>query len=231
MDRLRPRARQVFSGFTKGEIDKMEKLLNESEEPLLNREFCQKIAQKFNRSAGRAGKPIVKWTEVHSWFQNQQNGAIKASPLRMPKEDSSKAGEKVTDLSDLEFEARSSKDGAWYDVDAFVAHRFLGAGEVEVRVRFVGFGAEEDEWVKVKNAVRQRSIPLEHSECHNVKVGDLVLCFQEKRDQAIYYDAHVIEIQRRLHDIRGCRCLFLLRYDHDSTEERVRLRRLCRVRC
>ena len=30
----------------------------------------------------------------------------------------------------------------------------------------------------MKKAVRQRSIPLEHSECHKVKVGDLVLCFQ-----------------------------------------------------
>lgn len=48
----------------------------------------------------------------------------------------------------------------------------------EVRVRFVGFGAEEDEWINVKNAVRERSIPLEHSECHKVKVGDLVCCFQ-----------------------------------------------------
>jgi hypothetical protein len=48
----------------------------------------------------------------------------------------------------------------------------------EVRVRFVGFGAEEDEWVNVKNAVRERSIPLEHSECHKLKVGDLVCCFQ-----------------------------------------------------
>lgn len=48
----------------------------------------------------------------------------------------------------------------------------------EVRVRFVGFGAEEDEWVNIKKAVRERSIPLEHSECHKVKVGDLVLCFQ-----------------------------------------------------
>ena len=48
----------------------------------------------------------------------------------------------------------------------------------EVRVRFVGFGAEEDEWVNVKNAVRERSIPLEHSECHRLKVGDLVCCFQ-----------------------------------------------------
>lgn len=48
----------------------------------------------------------------------------------------------------------------------------------EVRVRFVGFGAEEDEWLNVKKAVRQRSVPLEHSECHTVKVGDVLLCFQ-----------------------------------------------------
>ncbi|XP_059460771.1 protein SAWADEE HOMEODOMAIN HOMOLOG 1-like isoform X2 [Corylus avellana] len=247
MDRLRPRERQVFSGFTKAEIEKMEKLLKESGEQLLNREFCQKIAQSFNRSSGRAGKPIVKWAEVHSWFQNQQQDARdasknmhvlpKASPpnrmdgiSQMPQEDSSKAGEKIPDLSELEFEAKSSKDAAWYDVDMFVAHRFLGTGEVEVRVRFVGFGAEEDEWLNVKKAVRQRSVPLEHSECHTVKVGDVLLCFQERRDQAIYYDARVLEIQRRLHDIRGCRCLFLIKYDHDNTEERVRLRRLCRVR-
>ncbi|XP_075640085.1 protein SAWADEE HOMEODOMAIN HOMOLOG 2-like isoform X2 [Castanea sativa] len=247
MDRLRPRERPAFSGFTKAEIEKMEKLLKESGEQLLNREICQRIAKSFNRSSGRAGKPIVKWNEVHSWFQNQQQNVpeasknvpmlTKASPsngtdenLEMPK-DSSKAGERIPDSLEagkLEFEARSSKDGAWYDVDVFLDHRFL-SGEFEVCVRFIGFGAEEDEWVNVKKSVRQRSIPLEHSECHKVKVGDLVLCFQEKRDQAIYYDAHVLEIQRRLHDIRGCRCLFLLRYDHDDSEERVRLRRLCRV--
>lgn len=97
----------------------------------------------------------------------------------------------------------------------------------EVRVRYVGFGSDEDEWVNVKNAVRRRSLPLEHSECGKVKVGDLVLCFQERNDQARYYDAHVVEIQRKLHDIRGCRCLFLIRYDHDNTEESVRLKRLC----
>ena len=48
----------------------------------------------------------------------------------------------------------------------------------EVRVRYHGFGAEEDEWVNVKKDVRERSIPLESSECQKVKVGDLVLCFQ-----------------------------------------------------
>lgn len=48
----------------------------------------------------------------------------------------------------------------------------------EVRVRFAGFGREDDEWVNVRRAVRDRSIPLEDSECHKLKVGDLVLCFQ-----------------------------------------------------
>lgn len=48
----------------------------------------------------------------------------------------------------------------------------------EVKVRFSGFGREEDEWVDVRGAVRERSIPLEASECPKVKVGDLVLCFQ-----------------------------------------------------
>jgi hypothetical protein len=48
----------------------------------------------------------------------------------------------------------------------------------EVRVRFVGFGAEEDEWVNVRKCVRQRSLPCESSECVAVLSGDLILCFQ-----------------------------------------------------
>ncbi|KAA8525240.1 hypothetical protein F0562_007095 [Nyssa sinensis] len=199
-------------------------------------------------SKGRAGRPPVKWTEIESWFQNRQQDcpskdASSPNPpeklsvfpeacLPNKRHESSRmskgalvAGEKVPDLSELEFEARSSKDGAWYDVDTFLTHRF-SSGEAEVRVRFVGFGSEEDEWVNVK-AVRERSLPLEHSECQKVKVGDLVLCFQERRDQARYYDAHVLEIQRRLHDIRGCRCIFSIQYDHDNIEEKVHLRRLC----
>ncbi|KAF8393433.1 hypothetical protein HHK36_021677 [Tetracentron sinense] len=298
MDRLRSRERQSFKGFTQSEIEKMEKLRNEAGEESLNHKFCQKLARSFNCSSGRAGKPIVQWKQIQSWFQNKQQDCpakITASPIA-PKElvvlpdasvsnnapesyeipegallteditslwtsdaasiatevalvplkwntsvssfvrlrgtstfdyISSNTGEKVPDLSDLEFEARSSKDGAWYDVAAFLTHRVLSSGEPEVRVRFVGFGAEEDEWVNVKKAVRLRSLPLEPSECRKVKAGDLVLCFQERRDQAIYYDAHVVEVQRRLHDIRGCRCIFLVRYDHDNTEEKVRLRRIC----
>ncbi|KAK9946622.1 hypothetical protein M0R45_012074 [Rubus argutus] len=233
---LRPRQREFFIGFTKGEIERMEKLLRQSGEAVLAREFCQNMAKSFNRSAGRAGKPIVKWIQVQNWFQERMQElpnlsrdlqgvcpSTKASESKeIPKE------EKIPELSELEFEARSSKDGAWYDVDSFLGHRVVSVGETEVRVRFVGFGGEEDEWVNVKKAVRERSVPLENSECSSLKVGDHVLCLLEKRDQAIYYDAHIIEIHRRMHDIRGCRCLFFIRYNHDNSEEKVRLRRLCR---
>jgi hypothetical protein len=47
-----------------------------------------------------------------------------------------------------------------------------------MKVRFGGFGEEEDEWVDVKTGIRQRSLPCEASECVGVLPGDLVLCFQ-----------------------------------------------------
>ncbi|KAJ0806044.1 putative chromatin remodeling & transcriptional activation CHROMO-DOMAIN family [Helianthus annuus] len=126
------------------------------------------------------------------------------------------AGEKFIDLSKLEFEAKSS-DGAWYDVEIFITYRFISSSGYEVLVRYDGFGPEEDEWVHVKN-VRERSVPLEHSECDKIMVGDTVLCFQEKIDMARHYDAQILDIQRKLHDIRGCRCIFLIRYEHDNSE-------------
>ncbi|KAI4379929.1 hypothetical protein MLD38_006165 [Melastoma candidum] len=76
------------------------------------------------------------------------------------------------DFTQPYFEAKSSKDGAWYDVDMFLAHRFIIDGDVE------------------------------------------------RRDMARYYDACILEIQRRVHDIRGCRCLFLIRYDQDNSDTR-----------
>lgn len=49
---------------------------------------------------------------------------------------------------------------------------------------------------------------------------------QERSEQAMYFDAHVLDIQRKLHDIRGCRCRFLIRYDHDDTQVTTILPRL-----
>ncbi|KAG6593488.1 Protein SAWADEE HOMEODOMAIN-like 1, partial [Cucurbita argyrosperma subsp. sororia] len=134
---------------------------------------------------------------------------------------------KATDLSELAFEAFSSRDNAWYDVASFLTYRVNYHGELDARVRYTGFGKDEDEWVNVARGVRERSIPLESSECHRVKVGDLVLCYREGQDHALYFDAYVVEIQRRLHDTGGCRCIFVVRYEHDHYEEKVHLGRLC----
>ncbi|GFZ05517.1 similar to DNA-BINDING TRANSCRIPTION FACTOR 2 [Actinidia rufa] len=137
-------------------------------------------------------------------------------------------GRTVSDNSQMEFEAKSARDGAWYDVALFLSHRSLDTGDPEALVRFTGFGSEEDEWVNIRKHVRQRSLPCESSECVAVLPRDLVLCFQEVKEQALYFDAHVLDAQRRRHDVRGCRCRFLVRYDHDQSEEIVPLRKVCR---
>ncbi|GLT55673.1 hypothetical protein SLA2020_287740 [Shorea laevis] len=138
------------------------------------------------------------------------------------------AGRASSETSFMEFEAKSARDGAWYDVATFLAHRYLDTSDPEVQVRFAGFGPEEDEWVNVQKHIRPRSLPCEASECVAVLPGDLILCFQEGKDQALYFDAHVLDAQRRRHDVRGCRCRFLVRYDHDQSEEIVPLRKVCR---
>ncbi|CAN4087378.1 unnamed protein product [Withania somnifera] len=149
-------------------------------------------------------------------------------PLPAPSAPVQNVGRSVSDNSQMEFEAKSARDGAWYDVASFLSHRSVESGEPEVLVRFAGFGAEEDEWVNVRKHVRLRSLPCESSECVAVLPTDLILCFQEGKDQALYYDAHVLDAQRRRHDVRGCRCRFLVRYDHDQSEEIVPLRKVCR---
>ncbi|MCD7448880.1 hypothetical protein HAX54_046974 [Datura stramonium] len=149
-------------------------------------------------------------------------------PLPAPSVAVQSGGRSVSDNTQMEFEAKSARDGAWYDVASFLSHRSVETGDPEVLVRFAGFGAEEDEWVNVRKHVRQRSLPCESSECVAVLPGDLILCFQEGKEQALYFDAHVLDAQRRRHDVRGCRCRFLVRYDHDQSEEIVPLRKVCR---
>ncbi|XP_021683099.1 protein SAWADEE HOMEODOMAIN HOMOLOG 2 isoform X2 [Hevea brasiliensis] len=149
-------------------------------------------------------------------------------PTPLPTTTAASSARATTENSYMEFEAKSARDGAWYDVGTFLSHRHLDTGDPEVLVRFAGFGPDEDEWVNIRKLVRQRSLPCEASECVAVLPGDLILCFQEGKDQALYFDAHVLDAQRRRHDVRGCRCRFLVRYDHDLSEEIVPLRKVCR---
>ncbi|KAI3737660.1 hypothetical protein L2E82_27669 [Cichorium intybus] len=135
--------------------------------------------------------------------------------------------QRVAELSDLIFEALSAKDCAWYDVAAFTNFRVLYHGELEVRVRFSGFSHDQDEWVNVRKGLRERSIPLVPSECHKVKVGDLLLCFRANEDHALYSDAYLIRVERQLHDKDSCTCTFLVRFEYDNAEVEVQCNEVC----
>ncbi|GMH17686.1 hypothetical protein Nepgr_019527 [Nepenthes gracilis] len=244
MERLQVDLKECQAFFSESEIAEMENLFRQVGEESLSQEFCREIAASFSSSTCRAGKPAVHWEQVRSWFHEKNSELLAKSssteqkdsslpldvciPSKMPETSIVLKGGGAAELSELAFEAKSSRDSAWYDVASFLNYRVLCTGELEVRVRFAGFGIDHDEWVNARKEVRERSIPLEASECHKVKVGDLVLCFQERADYAVYVDAHVIEIQRRLHDIKGCRCIFLVRYDDDNTEDKVQLSGICR---
>ncbi|KAJ3680710.1 hypothetical protein LUZ60_016988 [Juncus effusus] len=210
-----------------------------------SREVINNFAEKFSSSAERVGKVPVQAKQVWNWFQNRRhahraktytnNNNNKSPATKFLHEESSISFRNIAPVPSanvsnvqMEFEAKSARDGAWYDVSAFLSHRLFETGDPEVRVRFSGFGTEEDEWVNVKKCVRQRSLPCESAECVAVLPNDLILCFQEGKEQALYFDAHVLDAQRRRHDVRGCRCRFLVRYDHDQSEEIVPLRKVCR---
>ncbi|KAJ0076026.1 hypothetical protein Patl1_33995 [Pistacia atlantica] len=242
------------------QIKELESTYKELGEASLSQEFCQALATSFSFAASRAARPAIPWQQVQSWFLDKLKGSrTKVQPSSskalsffvnlsreifpsIEPETSQKPkgliiciiiigkccfrfidlvelnlGNRISELKECQFEAKSAKDAAWYDVASFLTYRVTYA---------------EDEWVKVKEGVRERSIPLEPSECHEVNVGDLVLCYQEREHQAVYCDAYVVEIQRQLHhdnnDIEACRCIFLVRYSHDYTEEAVDLGRLCR---
>lgn len=210
------------------------------------RETICVLAEKFSTSASRAGKMIVQPKQVLNWFQNRRYAhrakvkePAKPNVSLMPRDDLAQfrnvapplpipQGSNPSENVEVEFEAKSVRDGAWYDVSAFLSFRTFESGDPEVRIRFSGFGVEEDEWINVKKCVRQRSLPCEVGECVAVLPGDLILCFQEGKEQALYFDAHILDAQRRRHDVRGCRCRFLVRYDHDQSEEIVSLKKICR---
>ncbi|KAF8024125.1 hypothetical protein BT93_F1354 [Corymbia citriodora subsp. variegata] len=239
--------------FAPSEVTEMEAILQQHNNTMPAREVLVALAEKFSNAPERKGL-AVQMKQVWNWFQNKRY-SIRAKTSKVPgklnvspftRDDSipvrnvmqpmaapvsapipAPTGRAASD-NVMEFEAKSARDGAWYDVSTFLAHRNLETGDPEVLVRFSGFGAEEDEWVNIRKHVRMRSLPCEASECVAVLPGDLILCFQEGKDQALYFDAHVLDAQRRRHDVRGCRCRFLVRYDHDESEEIVPLRKVCR---
>ena len=227
-----------FPKLSSDEILELERIYEDMGGKVLNRKSCLEIAKRFSSSSNGAGKNSLSWQQVQLWFRNSQRMLlgedISSSDLLKISADLAESpllgngkGKQAAALDDLGFEARSTKDIAWHDVSMFLNYRVLSTGELEVRVRYAGFGKEQDEWMNVKLGVRERSIPLEPSECHKVKDGDLVLCFLEKEDYALYCDARIVKIQRNIHDPTDCTCTFIVRFVHDNTEEGVSFDRIC----
>ncbi|KAJ8773442.1 hypothetical protein K2173_004272 [Erythroxylum novogranatense] len=234
------------SEFTLAEMVELESIYKDIGEASLDPEFCQRLATSFSFSVNRAGKPAITCEQVLSWFLEKQNPlqskvtspsvsskllvdlSDASFPDDSPQSSPKSKGSSAADLSELTFEAKSSKDNAWYDIASFHNYRVLCTGELEVRVRFAGYSNIHDEWVNLKRAVRERSIPLEPSECEIIQVGDLVLCFQERKEHAVYYDARILQIERQPHDASMCSCIFIVSYAHNIFEEKVELHRLCR---
>lgn len=232
--------------FLPHETAEMEQMLLDNNFRTPSKKMIEAIADRFCAARATSGhKPIV-WKQVWNWFQNKRHnmrnkGLITSRAKRSSSEEpfgtSRPVGGPASDATpislealaaSMDFEAKSLRDAAWYDVEAFGGCRKNPAGEQEVRVQFAGFSEEESEWVNAKTAVRQRSLPCEATECVAVLPQDLVLCFQEANDQALYFDADILDVQRRRHDVRGCRCRFWVRYRHDGNEEVVPLRKICR---
>ncbi|XP_020227511.1 protein SAWADEE HOMEODOMAIN HOMOLOG 1 isoform X1 [Cajanus cajan] len=227
-----------FPTLSSDEMLELENIYKDMGEKPLDRMLCQEIAKNFSSSSNGASKTSLSWQQVQQWFRNRQRVTqVKdsSSPCLLSPDhshsfllgsgDGNSSSSK--DLSELAFEARSTKDVAWHDVAMFLNYRVLSTGELEARVRYAGFGKEQDEWMNVREGVRERSVPLEPSECHKVKDGHLVLCFLEREDYALYCDARVVKVQRKIHDPEDCTCTFIVRFVHDNTEEGVSWKRLC----
>ncbi|KMZ60332.1 hypothetical protein ZOSMA_5G01990 [Zostera marina] len=208
--------------FTDDEIKQLEVLLMEAKDEPKDTKFYQNLTTKINLASARTGKKALQWIQVRRWILNK-----KKHLLTKEKPNGSISDKLGENQPKVEFEAKSANDGGWYDVARFLSHRFNDHCQFECLIRYENFGTDEDEWVIVKEAVRRRSVPIDSDECYRVAVGDHVICFHEMESNACYFDAHVMEIQRKRHDIRGCRCRFLIRYDHDSVQETVSLERIC----
>ncbi|KAL2338032.1 hypothetical protein Fmac_012478 [Flemingia macrophylla] len=230
-----------FPKLSSDEILELERIYKDMGEKTLDSNLCHEIAKIYSSSSNVAVKTSLSWQQVQQWFRNRQRvtqvkdgsspcllklSSDQSDSLLLGNGDENSLSSKY--VEELQFEARSTKDVAWHDVAMFLNYRVMSTGELEVRVRYAGFSKEQDEWMNVKEGVRERSIPLEPSECHKVKEGQLALCFLEREDYALYCDAVVVKVQRKIHDPEECNCTFIVRFVHDNTEEGISWNRICR---
>ncbi|CAL4970503.1 unnamed protein product [Urochloa decumbens] len=232
--------------FLPSEVQEMEARLQPLRKPSASRFAVEALARKFSASAERIGKVVIQPKQVHTWFCNRRyySREGKAARAAQPQKKNSSArgvgvgayrqlaaagssaavhagsssGDNRIVESPIKYEAKSNRDGAWYDVDAVVSSRVSESGESEVMVQYSGYGADHAEWVNAFTSLRQRSVPFKATECVLVRCRDLVLCYKESQQSCLYFDAVVHARRVPSHYTSQCDCKFLVRYEHDDSE-------------
>ncbi|KAF3608417.1 hypothetical protein DY000_02050066 [Brassica cretica] len=135
--------------FCVDKVMEMEGILLQHNIAMPSRHILEDLADKFSESVERKGKIVVQFKQIWNWFQNRRYalrargnkapGKLNVSSSMPPGVDSTNQMRNVLSVpgvmrsdsykSYLEFEAKSARDGAWYDVHNFLAHRNLETGD------------------------------------------------------------------------------------------------------
>ncbi|KAL2944478.1 Protein SAWADEE HOMEODOMAIN -like protein 2 [Bienertia sinuspersici] len=150
--------------FFHSEVAQMEALLQEHGGHVPSRDLLMALANKFSNSQERSGKIAVQMKQVWNWFQNRRY-ALRAKlvkspgnpnvppnprdeapqvrnvppvPQQTPVPSGHNVSRNTSENPPMEFEAKSARDGAWYDVQVFLSHRYLETGNpVSVQLSLV----------------------------------------------------------------------------------------------
>ncbi|KAM1512641.1 hypothetical protein ACFX1Z_024178 [Malus domestica] len=150
----------------------------------------------------------------------------------------------------MAMEFRSYKDDAWYDVRIETeGGNGCGGGRLRLRIKFLGFHDDQDEFVDANNfrsvsdvaelrsRFRSMSAQLQDSECSQVNRG-MIVCAAHSAlpDDRRFYDAVVDDVVHSKHVFANgeeqCTCTFILSWQHGPfarTLTAEALEHICRV--
>ncbi|OAE28495.1 hypothetical protein AXG93_115s1860 [Marchantia polymorpha subsp. ruderalis] len=181
----------------------------------------QDLEQRLSGNQGSEGERVLPWRQVSQRPHNESASSKAKLRMKFLRHRSTASSSKAPVSSaimpipssapssnvrarGMRLEAKSARDDAWFDVGTFLSHRVGRTGRPEVHVRFSGFRSKDDEWVDVRTSLRERSLPCEASDCVAILPGDLVLCFQERPDHALHFDADVQETKSSYAQSSAC---------------------------
>ncbi|CAN6237614.1 unnamed protein product [Urochloa humidicola] len=142
--------------FLPSEVQEMEARLQPLRNPSASRFAIEELARKFSASAERIGKVVIQPKQVHTWFCNRRYYSREGKAARAAQAQKnpyargvgvgayhqqlaavgssavvhagSSSGDNRMGESPIKYEAKSNRDGAWYDVDV-VSSRMSESGE------------------------------------------------------------------------------------------------------